>query len=104
MTEAAQQINLFQPNKLEQRFGAFHTENPNVYSLFKRFTFEVIRRGHQHYSADAVIHRIRWETGVVTQGDDFKINNNWVSAYVRLFERDHPQHAGFFRKRVSQYD
>lgn len=85
-------------------FEKFHAENPSVYELFKRFAFQVIRRGFQHYSADAIVHRIRWETGVVTQGDDFKINNNWVSAYARMFEREYPEHQGFFRKRTSKYD
>lgn len=95
----AGQIPLFQPSKLEQGFSDFHTENPQVYELFKRFTFEVIRRGHQHYSADAVIHRIRWETGIKTTGDERKINNNHVARYARMFMEEHPEYRGFFRTR-----
>lgn len=100
----ALQIPLFQPSKLEQGFAEFHRENPQVYVLFRHFTMQVIARGHKHYSADAVVHRIRWETSVKMQGEIHKINNNYVAFYSRLFERDHPQHAGFFRKRASQFD
>jgi len=85
-------------------FERFHVENPRVYELFERFTLQVIKRGFKHYSADAICHRLRWETGIETRGDDRKINNNFVSAYARLFERDHPEYRGFFRKRTSRYD
>lgn len=87
---------------LKYDWWVFHKANPRVYDLFKRFTFQVIRAGHQHYSADAVCHRIRWHTSVETQGDDFKINNNYAAYYARLFMVEHPQHDGFFRTRVTK--
>jgi len=85
-------------------FERFHAENPRVFELFARFTMQVIRRGFKHYSADAIVHRIRWETGVETHGDTFKINDHWVCCYARLFEREYPEHQGFFRNRISKYD
>lgn len=85
-------------------FERFHAENPRVYELFKRFAFQVIRRGFQHYSADGIGHQIRWHTGIVTNGEEYKVNNNYISAYARMFEKEYPEHRGFFRKRSSKYD
>jgi len=100
-----QQLNMEIGQKIgKSDFENFHENNPRVYELFILFTSRVIGRGFKHYSADAIVHRIRWETGVETRGDEFKLNNNYISAYARMFERDFPQYQGFFRKRQSKYD
>ena len=84
----------------DRRFAAFHAEHPEVYRLFSRFAFVAIRSGREHYSARAIAHRLRWETQIEQASDeDFKVNNNWIARYAKLFMRDHPQHAGFFRTR-----
>lgn len=85
-------------------FERYHADNPQVYQLFKKFAWQVIGRGFKNYSARAIAHRIRWHTSIETQGDEFKINNNYTSAYARMFEREYPEHRGFFRKRQSRYD
>ena len=79
-----------------ERFEKFHRENPAVYEMFKRFTFEAIRAGKAHLSAAMVVKRIRWETNVVTTGDQFKINDQYTPHYSRLFMEDFPEHDGFF--------
>lgn len=88
----------------EQRFRIFHEANPEVYELFKRFTFEAMNRGHQQLSAEMIINRIRWETKVVTTDADYKINNDYKPFYSRLFIVEHPQHKDFFRLRQSVAD
>jgi len=89
---------------LRDAFERFDADNPKVWELFVRFTKQLIARGFKHYSADAVLHRVRWETAVETTGDAFKVNNNFVSGYARKFEREYPEHAGFFRMRQSAFD
>lgn len=85
---------------IEAKWRQFHKDNPDVYRLFKSFAMTAIHAGHKHFSADAVMHRVRWETSVVTSDDTFKVNNNWVAYYARLFMADHPEHDGFFRTRA----
>ena len=49
---------------IHAKFVAFHTANPDVYEQFKKFSKEVKSAGHKRYSADAIMHRIRWECDV----------------------------------------
>lgn len=85
-------------------FLKYHQENPRVYKLFTRFSL-LAAQTHSNFSARAVIHRIRWHSQIDTiDPQGFKVNNNHSPYYARMFERDHPQHAGFFRKRASVAD
>ena len=89
----------------ETDFRAYDEAHPEVWRLFCRFTLDRIALGFEHYSSDAILHRIRWETDAgVAGGEDIKINNNWTSFYARKFHRMHPQHRGFFRTRRSRFD
>lgn len=88
--------------QIKENFKKFHRDNPRVYQLFKRFTFEALQSGHRHFSADMIVHRIRWETSVVTKSNDgLKINDHYVSYYARMVMKDHPQleKRRFFRTR-----
>jgi hypothetical protein len=91
-------------DEIRDAFLAFHKQNPKVWHLFKRFTFELIDAGHKHYSARAVIHRIRWHTDVETVDPDafpegLKINDHYSPWYARAFQKVYPDHEGFFRNR-----
>ncbi len=91
---------------LAQRdFEAFHAENPDVYQLFERFTFEAIQAGRKRFSARTVLHRIRWYTSVETRDPQgFKINDHWSPFYARMFHERYPAYAGFFELRESVAD
>lgn len=70
---------------------------------FTRLALALIRAGHPHYSADAILHRIRWHHHV-DQGDrEFKANNNWTPALAREFHREYPAHKDFFQTRQSPH-
>lgn len=83
---------------IEQRFATYHSKNPHVYEMFKKFAFAAAAE-KATYSADAVLHRMRWYTEIETRGDRFKINNNYAAYYARMFMKDFPQYRGFFRTR-----
>jgi hypothetical protein len=90
---------------LAARFATMDADNPEVWRLFEQFTFHMIGRGFRHYSADAVLHRVRWETATqLDDGSGYKISNIWSAWYARKFHRAHPDHAGFFRCRASLAD
>lgn len=78
----------------------FHEKHPRVWQLFCKFALQMAAVGFKNYSADAVMHRVRWESD---QGRDFeneggfKISNNHVAFYSRWFMAAYPEHDGFFR-------
>lgn len=87
-----------------EEFELYHAQNPHVYQLFERFTFDAIRSGRKYFSARAIIERIRWQTQIEDNNDQFKISDHPMPFYARLFERNHPEHKGFFRKKHCQAD
>ena len=88
-------------DEMRSQVKAFHSENPEVWNLFVRFTKEIIHRGFKQYSVNAIFERIRWE--VDTAGGDgryeFKLNNNFRAFYARRFMRMYPEYDGFFKTR-----
>jgi hypothetical protein len=92
---------------LLRRFAKIDLDNPNIWRLFQRFTFEMIGRGFLHYSSDAVLHRVRWETDLTMKGnaaEHFKISNDFSCCYARKFRDLHPTHDKFFLLRASKVD
>ena len=83
--------------QLQQEVTRFHRAHSEVWEHFERFALAKAAT-HMHYSADAIMHRVRWETESAAE-KDFKINNNYVAFYARRFARVHPEHAEFFRMR-----
>jgi hypothetical protein len=80
----------------------YHKANPRVFELFKQITFKAINKGKTKLSASLVVNVIRWEhfLETTTQRDgDFKINNNFVPYYARLFMRDFPKYDKIFNTR-----
>lgn len=73
-------------------------EGQSVWREFERRALQMARV-RERYSARAVAHRIRWDTAI-RGGDDFKLNNNWISGLARhwmlLHGRTYPQ---FFQLR-----
>jgi hypothetical protein len=82
---------------LKTKWWAWHKENPEFYELFKKFTFQAIRKGHRNLSAWLIVNRIRWETMIVTTGNEYKISNDFIALYARLFMHEYPDYKGFFR-------
>jgi hypothetical protein len=90
--------------EMREQAEKFHRENPEVWKLFCRFTFQLIARGFKHYSAQhGVFSRIRWETDQadVDGKSMFKINNNHSAFYARWFMESYPEHDGFYRTRAQ---
>ena len=87
---------------LKEKWWKWHNENPEFFDLFERFTFEAISKGHNRLSAWLIANRIRWETMIVTTGDDYKISNDFIAFYSRYFMHKHPQYKGFFKTKTMK--
>tara|TARA_R110000851_G_scaffold214640_1_gene367384 strand:- start:284 stop:637 length:354 start_codon:yes stop_codon:yes gene_type:complete len=88
-------------DEMRKQCTSFHEQHPEVWGLFVRFTFEMINKGFQNYSAQhGIFARIRWEMDAGGNGvNQFKINNNYSAFYARRFMKVYPEHDGFFRTR-----
>ena len=87
--------------ELRRQCQEFHSAHPEAWDLFQRFALEKAALGFEHYSANGVFERIRWETSVGGQEPELKLNNNYRPFYARRFNRLYP-HLGegeFFRVR-----
>lgn len=90
------------PDEEHPSFLAYHEANPEIYEMFKHFTFQLIGRGHQHFGPQAVMARVRFETAVSGLGQ-YKIDDRYVCYYARRFAHDFPQHAEFYRQRPRAF-
>ena len=80
----------------KQEWWEWHKRNPHVWEMFERFTQEAIARGVTKMSHWLVINRIRWEVSVSTFGNEFKISNDFIAFYARLWKAKHPAHQDIF--------
>jgi hypothetical protein len=85
-------------------FNIYHAENPRIYEAFKKFTFQAINSGRRYFSARAVYERIRWFTMIEDNNEKFKMSDHPMPFYARLFEKEYPEYAGFFRKHKCEAD
>jgi hypothetical protein len=84
---------------LAVKFWEWHSANPHVYELFKRYALQAALAGRHRFSARTITERIRWHTQIDTAGDEYKINDHWTPFYARLFVVDHPKHRRLFQFR-----
>lgn len=87
---------------ISERFLDFDANNPMVYELFKKFAYQLVRAGRTRYSADAILHRVRWETALKTVGENYKINDHYSALYARKLMEDDTNFEGFFETRVRR--
>lgn len=93
------QLSLFELDPKQVKFENYHTANPEIWNMFKELTFQLIKAGRKHYSADGILHAIRWNTAL-RGSDERKINNNYSSMYSRMFTSNYPEHKEFFEQRI----
>ena len=84
---------------IQQRFEIFDKANPAIYELLVSGAYDAVAEGHQAFGVAFIFERIRWKLPIETYGDDFKLNNDFRSRYVRKIEQNEPGLVGFFRTR-----
>lgn len=96
---------------LKTRWWKWHRENPHVWEAFERFALQAWRAGKVRTSAWLIVNRIRWEQEIetkVVEGSrsgpeaEFKISNDFIALYARLFLAEHPECGEFFVVKESK--
>ena len=86
---------------LQERFEEFHQRHPEIYEEFKQLALRLYEQGRYHYGAKAIFEYIRLNRELDGRGEDepYKINNNYVSRYVRLLIAEEQRLTSFFELR-----
>jgi hypothetical protein len=84
---------------IQQHFELFDRDNPIIYELLVAGAYEAVGEGHKAFGIAFIFERIRWKLPIETYGEEFKLNNNFRSRYVRKIEENEPGLRGFFRTR-----
>ncbi len=87
-------------DKLEAAWEAAKAEQPELMERMAELAREARRRGFERWSADALFHVLRWETGLSTGGElGLKVNNNHTALASRDLMAAYPDLHGFFETR-----
>lgn len=85
-----------------ERFEAFHGRNPHIYAELRRMALALRQRGMARYGIAGLFETLRYHYAIQTQGDDFKLNNDFRALYARLLMRNEPALYGFFEIRCRR--
>lgn len=78
---------------IAERFAIFHQQNPHVADTLELLAEQWFRAGHTRVGIKALYERARWESGVTTAGDVWRLNNDWTAHYSRLLLARRPEWA-----------
>jgi hypothetical protein len=84
---------------IQERFESFAAANPWVLTALERLTAQWLASGHSRVGMKMLTERLRWEFGIRTRGDAFRLNNSYTSRYARVIIARHPEWADAFETR-----
>lgn len=93
------------PDEAREAFEEFHRTNPHVYDeLVRSARLYREQTGREQCGMSLLFGRVRWVLSLRTEGDAFKLNNNFAPFYSRLLMEREPDLAGMFHLRRALAD
>ncbi|MFE0640164.1 hypothetical protein [Streptomyces sp. NPDC058877] len=89
---------------IQERFEAFHELNPWVLDELETMTARCVSQHWPRVGIAMLFELLRWRYGEATRGDEFRLNNNFRSRYVRLLLERHPEWTHLFSTRALRTD
>jgi hypothetical protein len=82
-------------------FLAYHMKRPEIWKAFEKYALEAWDSGRRKYTAQGIIHRVRWSREIEQSGEDFLISNKFIAYYARVFLLKYPEarNVDFFETR-----
>ena len=85
------------PN-IEAMFRAWYPSNMHiVYEFYNQSLYLMTNGKRKHYSSQMIVHKLRWESALNSEFDQYKINQNIGSALGRVVMALDPRLDGMFR-------
>lgn len=89
---------------LADRFAAFHASNPHVADALEQLAEQWLAAGNRKVGMKALVERLRWESGIRTEGSAYRLNNSWPAFYARLLIERRPEWADCIETRRAVAD
>lgn len=86
----------------KRAWAKFFSENPMVWKMFRHHTTELIEAGHKTMSHRMIWETIRFNSMLETNGEPFKLNNNHLPFYAKLFMKRYPEYGQVFELREKK--
>lgn len=86
---------------LADRFEAWHAANPHVADALELLAASWLEH-HEAVGMGALYERLRWESGIRTEGDAYKLNNSYRAFHSRVLLDRHPNWVGRIRIREQK--
>ncbi|MDN3025697.1 hypothetical protein [Streptomyces sp. S.PB5] len=84
---------------IQERFEAFDQLNPWILKHLESLTADCIERGLTRIGIGMLFEVLRWQYGLATRGEPWKLNNDFRSRYVRRLIDLHPEWSPLFEIR-----
>jgi hypothetical protein len=86
-------------------FKSWYPSNMLIVNAFYKWSVYLRIHGkRENYSSQMIIHRMRWETAISSEFDNYKLNQNLGSALGRVVMRLDPQLKGMFRTKSVRFN
>lgn len=92
------------PKTIQERFEAFHEENPHVYTELLNLARQAHDRGRRKFSISMLFEVCRWNRMLQTTGKPFKLSNDYRSRYARKLMDENPDLDNLFNLRELTTD
>ncbi|MFF9478055.1 hypothetical protein [Streptomyces sp. NPDC014733] len=90
---------------IQAQFEEFHQLNPWVLTALEQLAADYLKRGAARVGIGMLFEVLRWQYATSTATDDeFRLNNNFRSRYVRLLIERHPEWTAAFEVRALRTD
>lgn len=93
------QLDFWGTDDIERAFEEFDKENPHVKRELAKMALGLRARGVKRWGIAGLFEVLRYRHSIKTDGDDFKLNNNFRALYARKLMNDFQELEGLFEIR-----
>lgn len=79
---------------IDARFKLFHLDNPHIYHELQRRALALLDRGVEHFGIALLWESMRYDAAIRSEGDAYKLNNDFRSRYARMLLAWKPELVG----------
>jgi hypothetical protein len=90
-------------SSIQKRFRSWVVVNMHVLNRFEEHAIELRQKGNRkRYGIKMILERLRWDSAIAENGQEYKINNNFPSCISRVLMALNPELRGMFQVRAHQ--